>query len=504
MASTFFGLQIATSGLFTARKQIDISGHNIANVNTPGYTRQRLMTESINPQVMDRRWAPIDEAHVGQGVESLSLDQIRNVFLDQRYRDQNSDTSYWNVKADELYFVEDVFYPKTGNNISQNLNSFFTAWNALKAAPNDIDARKILRQSGIGLTENFHTYSSKMNAVLKQQDDEFAVKVGAVNDKVKKIAELNDSIYRFELSGAKANDLRDKRNVLLDELSGLVNIQYREIPDALGYGRLQVSIPSASGNPPFVLVEHKDVNALTLSKNVTNPVTGETNTLNAINEIPYEDIKSGELRAHLDLRDGNSETNQGVPYYMNKLNVLVNALVKEVNALHSSGYTGSGTDIGVEYNTTTGVNFFDPATTSAADIKLDDAILQSVFNIAASTEPVSLVNGTYTGNNQIVLAMQRLNERTDIGDVSNFVTFFNSILGEMSVAVNHVNDMKDTSATLLDSIEDQRVSISGVSLDEEMTDLVRFQHAYNAASRVLTSMDECLDILITRTGVVGR
>ncbi len=504
MASTFYGLTIASSGIFTARKQIDISGHNIANVNTPGYTRQRLMTASIDPPVYEMKWAPLDDAHVGQGVKALSLDQIRDKFLDIRYRHQNSDTNYWGTRSDQIAQIEDIFYPSDGNNISDNMSKFFAAWNALEGKPNDIDARKVVRQSGLALVENLNRYQSKLSDVMYQQDNDFVNKVNQINTITAKMVELNDSIYRFEVSGQVANDLRDKRNLLLDELSGLINIEYEERADALGNSMLSVTIPSATGGSPFVLVDHKDRTALTLSKTVADPLTGASDSMHEIVEIPYDDIVTGQLRAHLDLRDGDTNLVKGVPYYADKLNLFVESLVNQVNEVHRNGFSGCGIDLGVEYTSSTGINFFDPAYLTAGEIRLSDELMKSAYNIAASSKVVTLVDGKATGDAVNVLAMQALRERSDIPGIGNFTKYYNALLGELLVDVNHADDLRDTTSTLLNSIDNQRISISGVSLDEEMTDMIRFQHAYNAASRSLTTMDECLDLLIMRTGVVGR
>lgn len=511
MASTFYGLTIATSGLFTARKQIDIAGHNVANVNTPGYSRQRLITASMDPPIYEMRWAPLDEAHVGQGVQSLSLDQIRDKFLDIRYRVQNSDTNYWSTKADQLYFLEDVLYPTDGVKISQSIQSFLNSWTSLEKGPNDLDARNIVRQQAYSLVENLHKYDTKMNELIKQQEDEMDTKASYVNDILSKITTLNENIYRFEMSGQVANDLRDKRNLLLDELSGYAKIDYHEDNDALGIPRLQVYMQH-DGTPPTrtQLISHKDM-LYTMEMNYPAGTPSEIILTKNPDLDPAEyaalpasvtclDMISGQFKAHMDLRDGSTEDNKGIPYFRDKLNKLVNQFIIEVNSIHTTGYKGSDSNV----PSALAAAFFTGSTLGDIDVHQD--IKDSALNIACSTSPVQLMDdGTYTGNQEIITKMKGLRERTNIPNgIGSFDTYFASVIGELSVFINHTNDMSDAAYTLRDSIENQRVSVMGVSLDEEMADLMRFQHAYNAAARSLTTMDEMLDTLISRTGVVGR
>jgi flagellar hook-associated protein 1 FlgK len=215
----------------------------------------------------------------------------------------------------------------------------------------------------------------------------------------------------------------------------------------------------------------------------------------------------------MDLRDGRGEIEeerQGLPYFITQLNVMVNALVGAFNEIHSVGYTTPFSNPNGSSDSVTGLNFFVPEGVTAATIALDPEIVVSAFNIAASSEVVTMDADGHlqTGNNENALDMLGFlkENREDFllnYEIASFEGFFKNFLGNLASEVSLANNMRDAQDILISSIDKQRAAIMSVSEDEEMTDLIRFQHAYNAAARTITAMDEALDKLINGTGRVG-
>ncbi|GHU94108.1 flagellar hook-associated protein 1 [Clostridia bacterium] len=519
MRSTFYGLSIVQSGLLVSQRQLDVMGHNIANANTEGYSRQRYITEANPPPGYNQQFAPIDKGQVGQGVQTLSLDQIRDRFLDRQFRQENTKNAYWETRSKALYYVEDVFNGDQDSSLSGIIGTFFNAVQELSKNPTDEAIRTNLSQETKKMTDVFHTYHSQMQDLMYQQDYAMAQQVNVVNEYTVQIASLNDNILKYEQGGQVANDLRDQRNLLLDKLSALVDISYQEVGtgkyniNGRELTKLQVNI-GATNEP---LIDHLEYRLLVAEQDESNDITDAMDqplpTEQLLHSIRFEDtgeileLSSGEIKGYMDVRDGNEKENQGLPYFVARLDELAKAMVEVFNDVHMQGYTVPYTDSnGVFHESTTGVPFFDVTGLTAAKITLSDEVIASGFNIAASDEPVTKdADGHFnTGNNLIALRLIKdVKERNDIDVIGSFEGYFKGYISEMAAEVGHANQMSKAELVLVDSLQAQRLSVMGVSIDEEMTDMIRFQHAYNAAARSITAMDEMLEMLILRTGRVG-
>ena len=524
MRSTFFGLDIANKGLFVAQRQIDVTGHNISNANTDGYSRQRFITSAVPPPGGVTQFASVTKGQVGGGVQTLSLDQIRDRFLDRQYRQEQTKMSYWETKSNALYYIEDVFNGEFSTSLSGVMSSFFNAVQELSKNPTDEAIRTNLSQEAKKMTDVMHTYYSQLEDLMYQQDYALARQVYTVNEISQKIVDLNQNILKYEQGGNTANDLRDARNLLLDQLSSLVDIQYEEV----GTGRYNINGIELTTMNVFIgtdneeLITHNTFRALAAVQDVNNDVVSDINNgglaapIELLHSIRFEDnddvlddkLSGGTLKGYLDIRDGNEKENQGIPYFIAQLNELANALVTEFNAVHRQGYTVPFMDKeGNYYPSDNDVDFFAPDSGTAAMIRLSDEVLLSGFNIAASSLPVNKDpdDGHYnTGNNEIALRLiKEVKESNSIPIIGSFEGFFKSYLSELAAEVGHAKQMEAAEMVLTESLSNQRMSVMGVSLDEEMTNLVRFQHAYNAAARTITAMDEMLEVLINRTGRAG-
>ena len=646
---TFFGIEIGKSGLTISQLGLDITGHNIANVDTAGYTRQRLISKAYDANASLGRAMPVSRAIVGGGVDVKIHDQIRSAYLDIRYRTENTINSYWQARTRNLSYLEtffDDYIEETSINYS--IASFFGAIKVLAEDTVEGAPRKLLQIAGKDMTQHLNTIYAGLIELQESQDVAVDTTVNKINWIGQEIVDLNKAIYRYEVSGLIALDLRDKRNLLLDELSSLINIQYVEYEDPKDSGMAKLRVWIGEGDPDDtnanLFIDHKNMHELETVKSYdenddygdyfeycVNVIDGEapvfhikwkdiddideTKGFNLGHEMyskagePFK-VKGGELDAYMEMRDGDSIDHRGIPYYVMMLNNLAKALVQEINSVHRQGWNddpnGSLTWIDFfgfmedgEYVDADGIfekmglsagmtleELIDQFTTGADvagmladeetyreywqsqnlaipykwldpddpevapslyaefaarveravaareyDIVYNEIIVPQItakniclneyiakeggeYNISCSTVEIdrNIPNGLQSGNNENMNKLYDLFLKKDISidmadgtqlALGSFDGYATSIRFDLATTLNYAKKTSSTSNILTIAAQNQRLEISGVSLDEEMTNLMKYQHAYNGASRVITTMDDALDVLINRTGRVG-
>lgn len=493
MSGMFYGLEIARRGLTVSQQAITLTGHNISNANTEGYTRQRLVIESLYPNTKSRLSGVVS---IGGGAEVTDIDQVRSEYIDRQLRDEYAALGQWNTRSEEMQYIESILNEISGSgSISTALASFYDSLSKLSTEPDSAEVRTNLQQNGIKLCDTLNYYYDQLVEAQNSYNDAMSVTVDKINSLLTSISSYNEEIYGYEMGGQNANELRDNRNLLLDELSRLVNISYSEAAD----GKFTVSVEGTD------LVSHTDTTLLTATAGA-----------GGFYSIYYEgtttdfDYDGGQLQAYKDLRDGNTIDNIGIPYMLECLNTLARSLAQEFNTVHETGYTipySTGT-----YGTgasETGIRLFEvPAggytAITAGNISLSQEVLESVNNIAASGGPIDLsAADTHIGNNETALALYALASSKTLATVGNFEDYVKSFVVQIGIASAGAKETASTQATIVDNLETRKEAISGVSIDEEMINLISYQYAYSAASRVLTAIDEALDVLINRTGRVG-
>lgn len=564
MRSTFYGLEIARSGLYTSQNELNVTGHNISNVDTVGYSRQRLNTAALPPISMNVQFAVDNRATSGRGVEALTVDQVRDLFLDAKYREEAHQTGYWNTKMNEFEMVQQLYNSvlessNTSANIYNAIGSFQNALSDLHETPSSISLRKNVLTKAGQLAETFNYIYDKLQTQHSDLNSSIEVTVGQINDISQSIANLNRQIFGYELSGAKANDLRDSRNLLLDQLSGMVDIQYYE--NSQGYLTVTIGGRELVNGVAYNLLAVDPQGAVNQMDVVSNAdVIGRQSTvvwadgLGRPSKNPDDVVRlgGGSLKAYIDLRDGATAENVGVPYAAAKLNELARQIAKEVNDIHRQGWTmpfleedalGTAQDVRVYnehgavtlgltpgtvtgpngdktyYQSTQGINFFevgeanDYSKINAGNFCVSAEIEKNVYLIACSSERMTVAGelnadntlNMQTGNNENILKLMALADRkNELGNADNYQDRLKALVSDVGTRHGHLKSMDSAQQVRIYSIVQQRASVSSVSLDEEMTNVVRFTHAYNANARVLTAIDEELDTLINKMGLVGR
>ncbi len=500
MAGIFYGLEIARRGLTVSQRAITLTGHNVANADTEGYTRQRLVIESIYPKTGNRFSGTFA---IGGGADTKCIEQMRSDYLDRQLRGEYSALGQWSTRSEELQFVESILdETSTTGSLSAVLADFYKSISKLTTEPDSSEVRTNLQLNGIKLCEKLNYYYDKLVDAQNLYNDTMKVTVDDINVMLTGIANYNYEIRAYEMNGQLASELRDRRNLLLDELSQAVSITYSENAE----GQLSVFVEGHK------LVDHKDVTPLKAVADKTGVVSGTSGYYSVCVEDPDtgDDIEltltGGSLKAYQDLRDGNTANNVGVPYLMDQLNTLARSLAKAFNEVHEKGHTipyGGG-------SSKTGIKFFsvedgDYAKVTAGNISLSDEVLNNANNIAASSKPVDPdAADTQKGNNENALDLYALTSSTKIDTVGNFQDFLKSFVVQVGISSSSAKETAKSQTTIVSNLETRKEAVSGVSIDEEMIGLISYQYAYSASARVLTALDEALETLINGTGRVGR
>lgn len=465
MSGIFQAIEIGKRALLSSQITLQTIGHNIANVNTPGFTRQRVLMWATKPM-------ETTIGSIGTGVDIASIKHVRDPFLDRQFRQENKSLGMWSYKAKISYQVEAMFGEPNDETISDHLNEFWDSWASLAQNANSATSRQQVVNSTELLTNAFHNVADQLQSLRNSINHDLSNYTGEINQITAEIGILNQQIRSQELGGAFANDARDRRDYLVDQLSSLVDVNTIEGAN----GQFTVSIGA------IALVNGNEVVQIHSEEVVENGQ--RTNHLKLGNTSLSISSFTGEIRGLLDMRD------EIIPARQAELDLMAETLVTEVNALHRSGYSQDGS---------TGINFFDPDNVTASGIRLSLEIANNPDRIVTA----QVIDAE--GDNRIALAIHDLQEsRVMSNNTSTINDYYNAMIGSLGIETRQAQSFAENYEAIVNQITSARESVEGVSLDEEMTNMIKYQHAYDAAARVITVMDEAMDTLIYRVGTTGR
>jgi len=523
MTSTFHGIEISKRSLFTQTAALNTTGHNIANANTEGYTRQTVKMQASRPMEPLAFLRSTSAGQVGTGVEFNSIERVRQSYLDDQYRNESSSQGSWSVRYSTLDKLETIMNEPSDSGIRKVMDNFWDAWSDLSQDPQNITNRTIVKESALALTDAFNQVSNQLNALSSDLSSNVNLKATEINTYLRTVADLNNSITRLEGLGDNPNDLRDQRDLAIDKLSKLANVQV--VQQDTGYqvtlgGQLAVSgtqvtavsadsLKSAydsgalSGGEVFGMILSRDRYVSDYQKQMDNLAstlaTGDVEvTLPAGTVLPEGTVLN---IAGSDVTFSNASSNR-------KLTSDTKVTVKGINGLLQIGYTVSGT------TPQQGVPLFtskDGGPLTGSNITVNPDIVNDPNKVASSLRVVNegaTNESVVVGNSDLALIMARLKSSkfeftsglTAPGTVDDY---FSAIIGQLGVQTAEAKRQSENGQLLTEQVDMSRQSVSGVSLDEEMSNLVKFQHAYSAASRFMTTYDQLLDKLINSTGRVG-
>ncbi|WP_078555829.1 flagellar hook-associated protein FlgK [Bacillus alkalicellulosilyticus] len=551
--STFMGLETARRAMSTAQFALHTTGHNIANANTPGYTRQRVnfvQTEPFPAAAMNRPQIP---GQVGTGVAAGSVQRVREQFLDVQFRNELSKFGYWTARHEGLVKMEDIMNEPSEQGLANTIDRFWQSLQDLAAQPEDAGARAVVRQRGEAVADTFRYAHDSLSALRRDIGDEIDTVEKEVNSLLQQINSLNKQIGETEPHGYVTNDLYDERDRIVDRLAELVNIKTERVvsggkPSPIAEGRLTIHFVDSTGNtfgPPLVDGSNPD-NLLgikvSFSENnlVQNIGFGQIGDDSRVAEVTglFGDTTeafnaNGKLKGLIEVFGyttgevdalGNPAGKGLYPKMLSDLDEMAFVFATQFNEIHESGWSlneinngkpeGTGVsffrDLGNAGHNATGILSFSEADKIgfASRIAVSNDVRNSLDNLAASgAAGANGVRGEAfagDGSNALKLANMKDVRFTFNGSNGSVQSFYRSVIGDMAVDTSEAARRKNNSDVLLHNIQRNKDAVSSVSLDEELTNMIQFQHAYNAAARNITMIDEMLDRIINGMGVVGR
>ncbi len=571
MRSSFFGLETGLRALLAQQQAIDVTGHNIANANTPGFSRQVARLETTTPYPLPGPNRNAGAGQLGTGVSASSIERMRDLFIDLQLRTELAAQGDWTITRDMLARVEAIMNEPSDSGINSLLNRFWDGWQDVSTSPQNLSVRASLIERAASLTDTFQRQYSQLRTVQSDVAQQVAIDLEQLNSLLDRLAALNVQIAGVTNTGNQPNDFFDRRDQLLDELSKLVKVTVTIAAD----GAAIVQIGSS------LLVDRDRVHHLTSSIDSSGRLE-----IRWANEPGIPLISGGELEGLVRLH------NETIPTYLERLDRVARLLIEGVNSAHAAGY---------DLNSEGGRPFFTGS--GASDIAVSAAIAADTTRIAAASIPGA------PGDGSRALAIARLRDDTTILDeatvlrpgtglpglpgviltgvdvsaaspgarftltrtaagaltmadgssasqtitladlppggvqIIDFSMFgvklivrnetsagatadqlatalegqigtaagrgsanglYQSLIVRLGVDGRTAQEMSANQDILVQHLQRRREAVSGVSLDEEATNLVRFQHAYQAAARFITAVDQMLDRLINDTGIVGR
>lgn len=453
-------LSLGSRAMQTHQKGVSVAGHNLANVNNTAYARQRLNVATA---------APVTTAYglLGNGVEGTAVTQVRNTILDQSIQVETSARGALEAQQEALQRAEaGLGQPLDGSadgskGLAGRLSDLFQAFQAAAASPSGSAERSSLIRQASDLAAHFRQVDQRLGTVTDSLNESVATDVSEANGLLGEIARLNEQIGRAELSdGSTANDLRDLRQQKLESLSRLVKVE-TATNDA---GGLEVSVGGTtlvSGNQVAdQLQAFTDADGRILVR-----TAGEGTELN---------LTGGRIQGTIEARDG------AVASLREQVNLTAGRLIAEANAIHQQGFG---------LNDTTGADLF--TGTGAADMAVNPDLIREPARLQLASEAGA------KGDGKVGLQLAQLADRSlaELGD-RTVGQNFNQAVADLGNAAARVESSLADQRLVDDMLTSQRQSVSGVSLDEEMTDLMKYQKAYAASAKLIATIDEMLDDVI--------
>lgn len=506
MGSTFMGLETARRSLTTHQWALQATGNNVANASNPGYSRQRLtlgMTEQLSVN-----FGGTKAGQFGTGVRGETLARIRDLMIDQQYRDESVKNAFYATKEAAFGRMEDIINEPSENGLAKSLDLFWASLQDLSVNPDDTGARSVVRQRAMTLAETFNYMSSSLTKVQDDLKAEAGVVSKKINDLLTKINNVNRQIGDAEPLGVLPNELYDERDRYMDELSQY--IEFERVPvdylngetrgnsQRVAEGRIDIQI-SVPGNPnPIKLVDGitGGVGEMTESTyRAADAVTAEAMTL--------QDMPNGKLRALVEMygsQSGPEAANGAYTKMLKDLDEMASVFATAFNNAHMTNKDASGTDGRNDFFVNSGTNT--NTDIKASNIEVNETFMSNLDLIAASKDG-------NIGDGSGALELARLKEMAlsfagSATTTTSIGKYYQNVIGNMAVEASQNANLAKSTFALLSSSDQRRQSVSAVSLDEEMTMMIQYQHAYNAAARNITAVDEMLDKIINGMGVVGR
>lgn len=443
------GLEIARRALLAHQAALNVVGNNVANVATPGYSRQKAL---LVPTASERT----PDGILGTGVRMEGVMRVRDIFLDTQIRDEMSLAGSWSARSGLLGEVENVMNEPSDLGLGGLLDGFWNSWLDLSNQPEDAAARSVVVQKAEALAAGFRQMNFRIHKIIDATDIDMEQRVANLNARLQEISNLNSQISRAEVGGGLDSNLRDRRDSVLDELSRTVGATSL----VRGDGSVVVRLGGRTA------VEGTYIKSLATQRYNDDGHVRMRVIFEADKASPT--FYSGELGGLMEVRDA------VLPAFLDEMDSLASVLISEVNRLHAAGPSH--------------LPFF------AGD---DAESMRVAPEIAQDTSQINPGSTGDPGDNDIALAIASLREERVLSrgtaTMSDFYRSTLSGLGSLGQQAAFLTESQDAAVT---SLEAQRQSTIGVNMDEELTRMITVQKAYEAAARVFSSVSAMLDTLL--------
>lgn len=503
LASTFMGLSIANTGLSASQAGLATTTNNISNVNTTGYSRKVVSQIAVGPA------AVYSSNYVGSGTEVTSVDRVRSFRLDQKYWQENSSLGEWETKSDYLTEIENILGTSSDDTtFTTTMDDFYSALEDLSNDPSSSASRAAVLEYGQAVCDYLNDASQRLSDLRDDVNTDIKTTVNEVNSYTQQIADLNQRISLASASGASTSDLEDQRDLLIDSLSSLVDVDVTQTTIGTAADGTAITTYALSVNGS-TLVDGGKARQLECYAIADG---GDTDGMYGIRwtdtDEEFDPGDSGSLKAYLDLRDGDGTdgASKGIPYYTNQLDDYARTFAEAFNeGIYKDGtsyYSGHAGGYGLDG--TTGIRFFTYddlssddfeasgadtdsryANITAANISVSSDIQEDTDKIAASSSASDT-----SGNNENVDDLISICTDTRMFDSGSPEDFYNSIVATLGTATSYAGRQNDIQSAIVSYIDDSRSSVSGVSTNEETVNMTKYQQAYEASAQAVTTWNE--------------
>lgn len=536
MAATFVSYNIASRAMEASQASINVVGNNISNIKTEGYTRQRVDVVSVTNSGMVQKYAN-PQISSGLGAKATGTTQLRDPYIDARYRNQNSENSRYETMVKGLTNLEDVFDEASAQALMGEFSSFVLDLNSLAQTPGTSDIAQVVRSAAEKITQMMNMYANQLDEIRTEQTENLEVTVDSeFNTFVKNIAALNEQIQREEIYGNTPNELYDQRNLLIDKLSGIANIKVSMTPadvisENLSIPHYRITMENPSGGEPIMIVDNGKYGEMSLDAK-TDPLNVKLSVVDTkgnLRDDANDLISDGKLYGYLSIINGKGtfasateNSAKGIYYYNEKINIMAKQFAEEFNSINSDIFVEDTTDLvnGYKLNTEPLNLFTDDsgsttANLTARNIQVSTEWLKNPSYINTTKKPfieglpaTTDYKSTPTEPDNVLRMIKRMSDQIDFKDsmgstilTGTFNEYMTSVVSEVGTDVELYTNFSKTATNVFQTISDSRDSVSGVSLNEEGINLSAFQKVYNAAMRYFNVLDENLDNVINKMGL---
>jgi flagellar hook-associated protein 1 FlgK len=556
MSGLFSTFNVAKRGMSAQQKAIDVTTHNISNANTEGYSRQRATMETTKPFGMPTLNNAMGVGQLGTGVQISSIVRIRDNFLDYQVRTENGTKGLYEGREKFLTEIESIINEPSDTGVSTLLGKVFDSWQELSKHPESSNARTVVAQQSKALTDELNnTYNQLINLKGNSQDV-IKQNVVDVNNMLDQINQINQQVISVKVGGNEPNDLMDKRDLLVDQLSvkfgitidkkslagenikptedgGMENpylVKTNPNDEVRRFSYINSIVPKSGEDGKYEVTYYKNGDMSTDENKVTVTMELDSNQYTTLDQgrvlwadnegnaikadgskiedgAVFSDLKlfspeKGELKGYMSVQ-------KDIDVYVDQLNKLAKGIAFSINAVHSAK------DDGTIDNLMFFVNSKDSAQTgekniTAGNISVNESILKDVMVIKTGSGDTP---GTTDGSRALAIAklrdvrldIQSIKAETTTTDFLNEFTnsngmtigsYFKDTVNRLAVQTQEAKRVVKNHEALLAGLDESRTSISGVSLDEEMANMIQYQHAYQANAKIISTVDELLDVVI--------